>query len=92
MHFVRAAVNCGLVVLSFPVLNTGPRPVVLGAGRAIPFWRMHVANLVSAVRVAGVTTRAAPPRRRFPPPHLASAAWNCAWVTPAGSRGPAPPA
>jgi hypothetical protein len=47
-HFFDAAVNCGLVVFSFDVLNTGPVPLVFGAGSVIPFVFMHAANFTSA--------------------------------------------
>jgi hypothetical protein len=71
------------------VLNTGPLPVVLGAGRFTPFSRMQATNFVSAALAVGVLKREAPPK--LPPPHFFSASWNCVALTPGGGWNLPPP-
>jgi hypothetical protein len=48
LHFCCAVVNFEPLVSSPLVLNTGPLPDVLGAGRLTPLLRMQAANFVSA--------------------------------------------
>lgn len=97
-HFIVAVLNLALVVSMPFVLKIGPLPEVFGAGMAMPFWRRHVAYLVSAVLKAGLLTRRKPvpplrPERapKLLPPHFFRAASNWALVIPFGNAGPPPP-
>jgi hypothetical protein len=47
---LSAALNCALFVSTDPKLKIGPLPEVFGAGRLIPWLRMHSAKLASALR------------------------------------------
>jgi hypothetical protein len=86
---VCAEVNVELAVLMPVVLNTGPLPDVLGAGRFTPFSRMQATNFVSAALAVGLLKREAPPK--LPPPHFFNASWNCVALTPAGGWNLPPP-
>jgi hypothetical protein len=84
-----ADLNVALVVLMPVVLNTGPVPEVLAAGRLTPFSRMQATNFASAALAVELLKRA--PRPVPLRPHFFNASWNCVALTPAGGWSPRPP-
>ncbi len=87
-HLLSAFLKVVLFVLMPLVLNTGPLPVVFGAGRLTPFLRMHAENLASALLEFAPPKPAAPPAGMFPAPHFFSAACSCEALSPLGSLNP----
>jgi hypothetical protein len=79
-----ADLNAALVVFTSLVLNTGPFPEVLGAGRVMPFSRMQATNFVSAALPSALLKRP-PPKPPPPLPHFFSASWSWVRLVPFGS-------
>ena len=67
LRHASSAVRKAALCVSMPfVSNTGPLPLVLGAGSLTPCSLMHVAKLASDLRKAGLSRRARPLPKRPP--------------------------